>query len=154
MVPVELDVKSGYGPLMLRLAKTRAPSLAIAALLLGLAAPVFADVPPGPREHNKRTIEPHKAPPMTPPLEEMPPPELEVPQPETEPSSQTAPTTAAQPTPEAAPPQARSEANEDAKAATDGKSGSCSIDAGSEQTLAGIAGLIMLIAGAVLRRRG
>jgi hypothetical protein len=135
---------------MLRQAKTMVPSLAVAAFLLGLAAPAFADVPPGPREHTKRTIEPHKAPPMTPPLEETPPPEVEAPQPETEPPSQQAPDTA-QPLPL----QAQPEAKEEAKAATDGKSGSCSIDADSEQALTGIAALAMLLAGAaLLGRRG
>jgi hypothetical protein len=79
---------------------------------------------------------------MTPPLEEAPPPEVEAPQPETERPSQQAPDTA-QPTPL----QAQPEAKEEAKAATDGKSGSCSIDADSDQAL--------LIAGAaLLGRRG
>jgi hypothetical protein len=125
---------SGYGSHMLRQAKTTAPSFAVAALLLGLAAPAFADV----------------APPRPPPVEATPPPEVEAPPPETEPQ---APETAAQPTPEAAPPQAQPEAKGDAKAATDGKSGSCSIEADSEQTIAGFAALLMLIAGAALRGR-
>jgi hypothetical protein len=132
---------------MLRRAKTTAPSLATAALLLGLAAPAFADVPPGPREHTKRTIEPQHAPPMAPPLEQTPPPEVVAPQPETAPPSQQAPE-AAPPTPQAQP-----EAKAEAKAATDGNSGSCSIDADSEQTISGIAALVMLIAGAALRGR-
>jgi outer membrane biosynthesis protein TonB len=138
---------------MLRKAKIMAPSLAVAVLLLGLATPAFADVPPGPRERTKRTIEPHEAPPMTPPLEQMPPPEVEAPQPETEPPSQQSPETAAQPTTAAAPPQAQPEAKGEAEAATAGKSGSCSIDADSEQAIAGVAALVMLIAGAGLTRR-
>lgn len=129
---------------MLRQAKTLAPSLTLAAFLLGLAAPAFADVPPGPREHTKRTIEPQRAPPMTPPLEQAPPPET-APPPEAAPPPET-------PTPVAAP-QAQGETKDEAKAAKD-KSGSCSIDAGSEQALAGVAALVMLIAGAGLRRRG
>jgi hypothetical protein len=120
----------------MRQAKTRAPSFAIAALVLGLAAPAFADVPPV-RERTTRTVEPHKAPPMIPPPEETPPPEVEASQPET------------------APPRAQPEAKAEAKTATDGKSGSCSIDADSDQTIAGFAALLMLIAGAaLLGRRG
>jgi MYXO-CTERM domain-containing protein len=138
---------------MLRHAKTTAPSLTVAALLLGLAAPAFADVPPGPRERNRRTVEAQHAPPMTPPLEEAPPPEVEAPQPETAPPPEQAPETAVQPAPDAAPPQTQPAAKEEAKAATDSKSGSCSIDAGSEQAITGIAALVMLIAGAGLRRR-
>jgi hypothetical protein len=122
----------------MRQAKTTALSLTAAALVLGLAAPAFADVPPV-RERTTRTVEPHHAPPMTPPPVETPPPEVAAPQPETAPPSQ--------PTPE--------EAKAEAKTATDGKSGSCSIDADSDQTIAGFAALIMLIAGAaLLGRRG
>jgi hypothetical protein len=134
---------------MLRHAKTLAPSLTVAALLLGLAAPAFADVPPEPRKRTSRTIEAQHAPPMTPPLEQTPPPEVEAPQPEPAPSQQ-APDTA-QPTP----PQAQPEAKGEAKAAADDKSGSCSIDADSEQTIVGIAALFMLLTSAAfLRRRG
>jgi hypothetical protein len=123
---------------MVRQAKTTALSLTAAALVLGRAAPAFADVPPR-REHTKRTVEPHHAPPMTPPPVETPPPEVEASQPETAPPSQ--------PTPE--------EAKAEAKAATDAKSGSCSIDADSDQTIAGFAALLMLITGAaLLGRRG
>lgn len=143
----------GYRRLMLRQAKTTAPWLVLAALLFGLAAPAFADVPPGPRERKTRTVEGHHAPPMTPPLEEAPPPEVEAPPPETEAPAQPAPENAAAPTPNAASPDAKTDAKTDAKAATDSKSGSCSIDPDSEQTLGGIAALVMLIAGAGLTRR-
>jgi outer membrane biosynthesis protein TonB len=139
---------------MLRHAKTLAPSLTVAALLLGLAAPAFADVPPEPRKRTSRTIEAQHAPPMTPPLEQTPPAEPEVPQPEPAPPSQQAPETV-QPTPPQAQPEAKGEAKGEAKAAADDKSGSCSIDADSEQTIVGIAALFMLLTSAAfLRRRG
>src|SRR5262245_7155093 len=109
-------------------ANTTVPALAVAALLLGLADPAFADVPPR-REHEKRTVEPAHAPPIAPPVEA-------TPQPETEPPPQEAPEPTVQPTPEAAPPPpAKPEAKAEAKAA-DSKSGNCSIDVGSDQTLA------------------
>jgi hypothetical protein len=128
----------------MRQANNSALSLATAALVLGLAAQAFADVPPT-RERTRRTIEPQHAPPMTPPLEQAPPPEAEAPQPETEPPSQQAPETT-QPTPDA---------KAEAKTSTEGKSGSCSIDTDSDQTIAGIAALVLLIAGAgLLGRRG
>jgi outer membrane biosynthesis protein TonB len=133
---------------MLRQAKNTAPSLTLAALLFGLAAPAFADVPPGPPERNRRTVESQHAP----PLEEAPPPEVEAPPPEAEVPAQPTSENAAAPTPEVKT-DPKTEAKNDAKAATDSKSGSCSIDPDSEQTLGGIAALVMLIAGAGLTRR-
>lgn len=124
----------------MRILQASLPSLALAVLVFGLASPAFADVPPGPRERTTRTVEPQKAPPMTPPREEQPQPE----QPQ-------APASAEPPTPQTAPPQAADQA----KTAKDEKSGSCSIAVGSEQDLGTLAALVVLVVGgSLLRRRG
>lgn len=130
---------------MRRTVKTRVPALAVAALLLGLAAPASADVAPR-RERKTRTVESQHAPPMEQPAE-----------PEAEPPAQQTPPSATA-TPDAAPPQdqAKSEppkAVAEVESAKTEKTGSCSIGEGSEQHLAGFAALLLLLCGASLRRR-
>ena len=128
---------------MLRKAKAIAPSLTVAALTLGLAAPAFADVAPGPRERKTKTLEPHEAPPAE--LEAPPEPEPEA-EPETEPAPEAKPEVETKPEVKSEPEPKKAEA------AKNEKSGSCSIDDGS-QHLFGLAALVLLISGASLRRR-
>lgn len=123
-------------------------SLAVAMLAFGLAAPAFADIGPRPpRENKKVEIEPHRAPPMTPPPEAAPP---EPAQPEVPAEAETPPETE----PEAkAEIKTETETKPDSKKAEDSKTSGCSIEDDSERNILGLAALVLLISGASLRRR-
>jgi hypothetical protein len=115
--------------------RTYTPSIVVAVLVIGLATPAFADIPPS-RKHERetRTLEPHHAPPMDAPAAP-------------EPASEVTPEAEPVPTPEV-PPSPEPEAKAESKQA-----GSCSIDDGPEHGVLGLGTLVLFVAGASLRRR-